>query len=195
MSEDSVASAMPRWQRNARRIMIAVALVFGAVVIAVAMSGTGRGKPRDYRIRVSAPKGTQSYRVETSDHTRVPTTWPQNPPVGGAHAPIWQNCGFYDRAIPAARGVHSMEHGAVWITFDPQLPVAQKDLLRKLAVKGYVLVSPMAGLPRPVVASAWGYQLGVDSAAELGLERFIASFRAGPQTPEPGAPCSGGATG
>jgi len=88
-----------------------------------------------------------------------------------------------------------MEHGAVWITFDPQLPAAQKDLLRKLAGQTYVLVSPMTGLPRPVVASAWGYQLGVDSAAAPGLEHFIASFRAGPQTPEPGAPCSGGATG
>jgi hypothetical protein len=53
--------------------------------------------------------------------------------------------------------VHSMEHGAVWITCRPGLPTEQVDKLRELATsKTYVLASPYPDLPAPVVASAWG---------------------------------------
>jgi Protein of unknown function (DUF3105) len=89
--------------------------------------------------------------------------------------------------------VRSMEHGAVWITYRPGLPTEQVDKLRELATrKTYVLVSPYPDLPAPVVASAWGRQLRLDSAEDLHLKRFVATFRQGPQTPEPTAPCTGG---
>jgi hypothetical protein len=55
-----------------------------------------------------------------------------------------------------------------------------------------VLVSPYPDLPAPVVASAWGKQLQLDSANDPRLEQFVSAFREGPQTPEPGAPCTGG---
>jgi len=85
-----------------------------------------------------------------------------------------------------------MQHGAVWITYRPGLGEADVNRLRELAT-GYVLVSPFDGLPSPVVASAWGRQLRLDSAQDPRLGAFIDAFRRGPQTPEPGAPCTGGA--
>jgi hypothetical protein len=89
--------------------------------------------------------------------------------------------------------VHSLEHGAVWITYRPDLPQNQVDQLRDLAQnQTYVLVSPRADLPSPVVASAWGKQLRLQSADDPDLERFIGAFRQGPQTPEQGAACTGG---
>ena len=42
------------------------------------------------------------------------------------------------------------------------------------------------------MASAWGAQLRLEGADDPNLERFISSYRKGPQTPEPGATCSGG---
>ncbi|MPZ29305.1 MAG: DUF3105 domain-containing protein, partial [Micromonosporaceae bacterium] len=45
----------------------------------------------------------------------------------------------------------------------------------------------------PVVASAWGKQLPLDSADDPRLKEFVRTFAQGPQTPEPGAPCTGGA--
>jgi hypothetical protein len=42
------------------------------------------------------------------------------------------------------------------------------------------------------VASAWGYQVKLDSASDPRLEQFIRTFEQGPQTPEPGAACVGG---
>lgn len=79
----------------------------------------------------------------------------QIPPVGGDHAFIWQNCGFYPEAVRDETAVHSMEHGAMWITYRPGLPAEQVDKLRELVNdKTYVLVSPYPDLPAPVVASA-----------------------------------------
>jgi hypothetical protein len=86
-----------------------------------------------------------------------------------------------------------MEHGAVWITYQPDLSSDQVEALRNLAHDNtYVLVSPYPDLPAPVVASAWGKQLQLDSANDPRLEQFVSAFREGPQTPEPGAPCIGG---
>ena len=105
---------------------------------------------------------------------------------------MWQNCGFYSQPIPSERAVHSMEHGAAWITFRPDLDDADVRRLRDLAGV-YVLVSPFENLPNPVVANAWGRQLRLDSVSDPRLESFIRAFRQGPQTPEPGARCTGGA--
>ena len=55
-----------------------------------------------------------------------------------------------------------------------------------------VLVSPFAGLPTPVVASAWGKQLQLESATDPRLAEFVKYFDDGPQTPELDTPCAGG---
>jgi hypothetical protein len=47
-------------------------------------------------------------------------------------------------------------------------------------------------LPVPVVASAWGVQLKVQSASDPRLAQFLQKYEQGPQTPEPGAACTGG---
>jgi hypothetical protein len=126
-------------------------------------------------------------------HTGEPVSYPQTPPVGGPHNPVWQNCGFYSEPVRNENAVHSMEHGAVWITYRPDLPGGQVETLRDLAQgRNYVLVSPYPGLPSPVVASAWGKQLQLDSADDPRLEQFVSAYSQGPQTPEPGATCSGG---
>jgi hypothetical protein len=106
---------------------------------------------------------------------------------------VWQNCGFYPEPIVAENGVHSMEHGAVWITYRPTLAKDDIDRLRKLTSQTFVLVSPWEkGLSTPVVASAWGKQLRLPSASDPRLKAFVRAFRLGPQTLERGAACTGG---
>ncbi|MBV9921194.1 MAG: DUF3105 domain-containing protein, partial [Pseudonocardia sp.] len=113
---------------------------------------------------------------------------------GGDHNPIPATCGGYTDPIPSENGVHSMEHGAVWITYRPSLPDAEKQTLQDL-VKGhaYLLVSPWADdkLPSPIVLSAWGLQIGARKADDAVVLAFINAFQQGPQTPEPGAACAG----
>jgi len=137
--------------------------------------------------------GVLSYPNQARDHSEVPQTYAQNPPVGGVHASAWQNCGVYDQPVRNENAVHSLEHGAVWITYQPDLAADQVDKLRALARgHSHVLVSPYPGLPKPVVVSAWGLQLPLDSANDSRLSLFVSRYEQGPQTPERGAVCTGG---
>jgi hypothetical protein len=141
----------------------------------------------------AGPPGTEAFDVHERAHVGPPVFYEQTPPVGGNHMPIWQNCGFYDAPILNETAVHSLEHGAVWITYRPDLPAEQVGLLRQVA-RGQpsVLASPRPDLPAPVVATAWGRQLRLDSAADPRLAEFVRAFRDGRQAPEPGGPCTGG---
>lgn len=134
--------------------------------------------------------GVQTFGGLSRDHVDTPVTYAQIPPVGGAHNPAPLKCDVYTEPVPNEQAVHSMEHGAVWITYQPNLAADQVDQLRNL-VRGqsYLLLSPYPDLPSPVVASAWGVQLKLDSVSDPRLAQFIKEYKQGPQTPEPGATC------
>jgi putative peptide zinc metalloprotease protein len=141
----------------------------------------------------AAPAGVQSFEVAGRDHVRAPVSYPQTPPVGGNHAPVWQNCGFYEEPVTDENVVHSLEHGAVWIAYRPGLPEEQIDSVRQLAQRqNYVLASPYPGIPTSVVVSAWGRQLRLEGADDPRLDQFVRAFRLGPQAPESGGLCTGG---
>ena len=78
----------------------------------------------------STVSGLQTFGVTARTHVQGPVPCPQSPPVAGPHSPIWHSCGFYSAPITNESAVHSMEHGAVWITFRPDLPVSQVAALR-----------------------------------------------------------------
>lgn len=151
---------------------------------------------RDQQLN-TVPDGVQNFQYAGSDHTgslEETVAYEESPPVGGRHAPspYWQNCGFYDGPIQNESAVHSMEHGAVWITYRPDLPAEQIEVLRGKAEQSYILVSAYEDQEAPVVASSWNHQLELEGAEDERLDQFIRSFREGPDTPERGAVCSGG---
>ncbi|MDQ3694991.1 MAG: DUF3105 domain-containing protein [Chloroflexota bacterium] len=141
---------------------------------------------------VVIPEGVADFAYTGNIHVSGPVEYAETPPVGGEHDAIWQNCGYYSAPVRSENAVHSLEHGAVWITYEPGLPEDQVELLRNAAGEPYMLVSPFEGLPSPVVASSWNHQLQLDSANDERLDQFIRAFRQGPDTPEPGASCFGG---
>src|SRR3954451_19608311 len=119
--------------------------------------------------------GVQTFTVTSSSHTTEPVDYPQDPPVGGPHDPSWQRCGVYVAPIKPEHAVHSMEHGAVWITYRPDLPAADVEYLTGVVSgKRYILLSPYPGLTDPVVASAWGAQLRLSDPKDPRLAEFIA---------------------
>jgi Protein of unknown function (DUF3105) len=126
-------------------------------------------------------------------HTAGPIFYIESPPIGGQHNVVWQNCGIYNAPIHNEHAVHSMEHGAVWITYRPDLAQDQIQTLRAVASDDYLLLSPYPGLAHPVVASAWNHQLTFERADDPGLAAFIARYKNNPETtPEFGALCAGG---
>lgn len=141
----------------------------------------------------SPPDGVMDVPADSRDHVTTAVDYPTIPPAGGPHAPAWQNCGYYDEAVSNESAVHALEHGAVWLAFDPEAPEETREAMRE-HVQGqpFVLASPVDGLSAPVVASAWGKQLALDGEDDPRLQQFVQTYAQGPQTPEPGAPCTGG---
>jgi hypothetical protein len=130
--------------------------------------------------------------LERGETTR-PITYAQSPPAGGQHSPQWQNCGVYNAPVPNETAVHSLAHGAVWITYRSDVSIRDIAALERLARnRSYVLISPYLEQAQPIVATAWGAQLALDDPEDYRLKLFVSRYRQGPQTPEPGQPCTGG---
>src|SRR4051794_7880744 len=124
-------------------------------------------------------------------HTSGAVDYPTTPPVGGPHDPVWLECGAYDEPVRDENAVHDLEHGAVWIAYDPALAAADvRQLAKQLPQNG--IMAPYVGLPAPVVVSAWGRQLRLTGADDGRLGLFIATFGHGETAPEPEASCAGG---
>jgi hypothetical protein len=189
----AVDGAPALWQPKTRWWWLAG--VVAAFVVAVLLVVTGCSKPA---ATGSAPAGTVTYSEPRRAHVAGKVQYEQSPPVGGDHSAVWLNCGVYDSPVANENAVHALEHGAVWITYLPDLPPAELERLRALVKASYdgpdryVVLSPYPGQRAPIIASAWGHQLTLQSAGDPRLQSFINYFRQGAQTPEPGAPCSGG---
>jgi hypothetical protein len=131
----------------------------------------------------------------SNGHTEDPVEYPNYPPVGGDHFPVWQNCGVYTDPIPDELAVHSLEHGAVWITYQPDLDPAAIEQLEAKTSDSHVLVSPYPGLRAPVVVTAWGRQMDLTDPADPRLQQFLDTYLRAGDAPEPGARCDGGYAG
>ncbi|MEU8001472.1 DUF3105 domain-containing protein [Catellatospora sp. NPDC049111] len=152
-----------------------------------------------WQTRVAQIDGVADYRAGKElarDHVEGVQTYNPTPAVGGAHNGIWQRCTgeVYDAAIPNEHAAHSLEHGAVWITYREGMPDDQvATLAAKVQGREYMLMSPVPGLPTAVSLQAWGYQLAVEDVADPRIDDFIGALRVN-ATMEPGAICSGGST-
>jgi hypothetical protein len=167
--------------------------IVAVVVVVVFAGGIFLYAVNQRTVQSTPPPGVQTFPNLPRNHVNGPVQYPQNPPVGGNHNPIWLNCGIYTNPVPNENAVHDLEHGAVWITYQPNLPASEVSALQKLVGHNtYVVLSPYPGLPAPIVASAWGVQAKYTSASDPNLARFMNYYRQGPQTPEQGAPCTGG---
>lgn len=191
-----IKAEQKRAERKRTWIIAAVAgtLAVGLIGTTIAVVVDQSSKNADLAAQAREPiPDVETFEDLSQDHVTTEVDYAQNPPTGGAHSAVGQICGFYSEPIVDENGVHSLEHGAVWITYSPSLARGEVDALRDFAARDdYVLVSPRDGLASPVVASAWGTQLALDSAADERLPVFLAAYVNGPQTPEPGASCSDG---
>ena len=132
--------------------------------------------------------------VPDGDQVTGAVTYDRVPPAGGDHAPQWQRCGVYDAPIPDARAVHSLRRGAVWITYRPGASEDDVATMSAYAGSPRVLVSPRADLPAPVVVTAWGRQLLLDTPGDRGLGAFVRQFQQGTTAPEGALGCASGVT-
>jgi hypothetical protein len=179
--------------------LIAAALavvVFAAAVITYAVVQVNRSNA-DQVESVDEIDGVETFDYPAGqEHVTTPVDYAESPPVGGPHAPPpdWADCTgtVYDVDIRHENAVHSLEHGAVWITYDPE--ALSDDEIATLAglVEGESgrMLSPYEGLDSPISIQSWGHQLKVDSVDDIRLKQFADFLTLNSEfTPEPGASC------
>jgi hypothetical protein len=183
---------------NARKITVAacVALVGMLGVVGCSSDDQTSSTPDPTATTLPEIDGVESFTGLSRNHTSDDVDYPQSPPVGGDHDGAWQNCGVYDTPVRDENAVHSLEHGAVWLAYRPDLPADEVEVLRGLARnQTHILVSPYPDLTAPVVATAWGKQLRLESATDARLAAFVTKYQEGPDTPELGVTCGGSPVG
>jgi hypothetical protein len=191
-----VAKAEASIRRRKRAALGRKLGIGGAVIAVVAAAYTLLPESATYSAGGSGQfiEGVQVY-SNGAGHVSGPLIYPQTPPAGGQHNPTWLNCGIYTEPVPNEYAVHSMEHGAVWVTNDPALNEAELEMLRQQLPSTYLVLSPYAGLPTPIVLSAWNVQLPVEIASDERVPLFLEEYWRNQNVPEPGALCAGGLSG
>ncbi|GAA0904009.1 DUF3105 domain-containing protein [Virgisporangium aurantiacum] len=183
-----------------------IAMFSAVILVAVGIIGFAGWKVYESALtvsdRVGQIDGAHNFRksnpdlVKAAQHQSGPLKYDQNPPVAGKHNGDWQNCmgDVYDAPIASEHAVHSMEHGAVWLVYNPAK--VNKDqieaLAKKIRGKEYSLMSPMENLDTTVSVQAWGFQLKVNDPSDKRIDEFIKATRKNAGVEQ--ASCSGGIT-
>ncbi|WP_117210600.1 DUF3105 domain-containing protein [Allorhizocola rhizosphaerae] len=182
-------------------LFVAVGVIAVGIIIAAAWPSFGPGgSAYPWEQRASQIEGIVNFRANGTelkrDHAWGTQTYAQNPPVGGPHNAVWQQCmgNIYDAPIPNEHAVHSLEHGAVWVTYRSGLPADQVEVLaNKVRGKQFTMLSPVDNLDKPVSLQAWGYQLKLDDVNDARIDKFIEAL-AKNATLEPQVGCGEGNT-
>lgn len=184
----------PETSERSNRLLLVLAtvgavLVLGAALVAPLVDKALRGEEQVQRaLDLSL---VETWDITDRSHTTDDITYPQDPPAGGAHDPVWLACGAYDEPVRDENAVHDLEHGTVWITHDPELSADDVDeLASQLPDNG--IMSPREDLPSPVVVTVWGAQLQLDGVDDARLGLFLEEYADGHTAPELGVTCHGG---
>ncbi|MGW1230486.1 DUF3105 domain-containing protein [Streptomyces sp. NPDC002530] len=185
-------------ERRSRVLTIAAAVVVVAGLVVgggYLMNAADEQDKAETAAKTSPVEGEKSWDKLTQNHVEKKVDYPMNPPVGGDHNPVWMNCDadVYGKEIPKENAVHSLEHGAVWVTYTSKAAADDvKALEKKVSATPYSLMSPLEDQGSPLMLSAWGKQLAVKNASDPRVAQFFTKYVQGAQTPEPGAACTGG---
>ncbi|MFE4537767.1 DUF3105 domain-containing protein [Streptomyces scopuliridis] len=195
---------MRRVERARERRSRIITITASAVVVAALVAGGAyllnkeSDKKEQEQAAAKAPvKDEKSWDAKKlgRNHVTEAVSYPMTPPVGGDHHQVWMNCqgDVYKDPIENVNAVHSLEHGAVWVTYNDKASDADvKALGEKVEKTPYSFMSPVKDQAGGIMLSAWGKQVTVDSAADPRVDQFFTKYVQGEQTPEPGAACTGG---
>ncbi|WP_353647690.1 DUF3105 domain-containing protein [Nakamurella sp. A5-74] len=149
-----------------------------------ARTDEGAGKAYAYGKYVAAIHVTSDQRV----------AYDRFPPVGGPHDQQWADCQgvVYDKPVRDENMVHTLEHGAVWIAYNPETVTgAELDTLKAYVTgQNYITLTPYTGLKANISLQGWAHQLQVASASDERIAQFITALRQNQYVyPETGARC------
>ena len=164
------------------------------VLFSAALISCSSGESEPVEVSTEEMLEEVEYLVITSrEHTDENVDYPTIPPAGGNHLGIWHTCGIYKVELLDEAAVHSLEHGAVWVTYKRE--IAKEEIIKlktMLSSRSKILLSPHSEQISPIVATAWGRRLEIESSNDLRLEKFVDFFVDGEAAPEAGITCDRG---
>jgi hypothetical protein len=121
-----------------------------------------------------APASECTVTTEEASYTEGPhvpvcstIAYPHNPPMTGAHYPVWADYKEYDAPVPWGFLVHSMEHGGVVLAYSCTNCSGVRNAFENIAAllpadplcaagQHRVVIVPAPDLDVPIAAIAWG---------------------------------------
>ena len=127
--------------------------------------------------------------LATATHVEDGALGPNPPltPAGGPHHFVPLRQGIYDQPVPDGNAIHSLEHGMVWITYQPDDVSAETlEVLDGIASDfgRDVILSPRLENSSPIIVVSWGQRLVMDGVDEQLVRDFVTTNRN--RSPEPG---------
>ena len=98
-------------------------------------------------------EGVETF-ANTSAHVETPVDYAQSPPAGGPHSATWLNCGVYTESVSNENTVHSLEHGAIWVTYNEAVGDGDLDVLKSVLPSTHVVLSPVNGRASPAFVTS-----------------------------------------
>jgi hypothetical protein len=171
LQREAAAKAQKRAEFRERLVR---GMVFAAVVVAVLWFffwPRTPGEINGHQIR--------EFRADR-DHTNDPVVYESIPPTTGDHSPSAAPCGVHGTQIPDGLFVHSLEHGAVGVLYDPQQ--VEVDTIRDIEAKvgefdDRTISAPYAGTETPITLTSWTKLMRLDSYDEDTVDEYIDAFR------------------
>lgn len=114
-----------------------------------------------------------------NEHVSGSVDYETTPPTHGPHASAPAACGMHSEPIPDENMVHSLEHGAVGLLYEPTLAIEDIRTLEEIAgsYDGRVFSAPYPDIPTPIAVTSWGEMMRLDSLDAGAVREYIETFR------------------
>ena len=181
-------------------VLVGLLVVSGALVVYVTFLWGGSGEPASAAGLPESGADSVISQVETEEASSAnhlePGTdidYERVPPTGGPHyGGTWESAGFYTQQKELGSLVHSLEHGAVVVYYDPaQLTPEAEESLRGWATNQTGDWQSFIAVPNPrddpdsaYVLTAWEKRLTMDEYDNDKVGAFVAEYIGrGPERP------------
>jgi hypothetical protein len=182
------AEALKAQQRaQLRERILRYVLIAGLVVVAFWL----------FFLRGQVPDAIAGHEIEhfslsgSNDHTETPVSYDTNPPVSGAHSQRPAACGVYSSDIQDENEVHTLEHGAVGILYQPKLEESDIEVIEEIVEQrdSHVFSAPDDDMDTPIAVTAWGHMMRLEELDRAAVTEFIDVFAQNADAPEASAEC------
>ena len=129
---------------------------------------------------VSLDDKVEEIPIEGRDHVSAGTSveYQTNPPTSGDHLAQAENWGIYDKEIDDKAGVHSMEHGGIWISYK-DIGAEERQILEEIGKENSqsTVVSPRSGNDNQIVVASWGKLIRLESVDKALIQKYIDTYK------------------